>query len=157
MTTGPSNEARRIAAAVQEIWKAIYVDADIVQIDVQSYSATLRNGDFDIAAGGWVADFNDARNFLFLLMTGNEMNYGRYSSAEFDALIRRSDQEQDLTKRGALLADAERLALKDVAWIPTRFQLTLNLVRPYVKGWVTNVNDKNRTRWLSIDRSTANG
>lgn len=152
ITTGPSNEARRIAAAVQEIWRAIYVDSEIVQIDAQSYSATLRNGDFDIAAGGWIADFNDARNFLYLLMTGNEMNYGRYSNPAFDALIAASDKEQDLVKRGAILADAERLALHDVPWIPTRFQVTLNLVRPYVKGWITNITNTNRTRWLSVEK-----
>ena len=58
-----------------------------------------------------------------------------------------------MTKRGQLLAEAEALALKDAAWIPTRFQLTLNLVQPHVKGWITNVNDTNRTRWLSIEKS----
>jgi len=30
--------------------------------------------------------------------------------------------------------------------------VTLNLVQPYVKGWVTNVANTNRTRWLSIER-----
>ena len=152
MTTGPSNEARRIAAAVQEIWRAIYVDTDIVQIDIQSYSATMRNGDFDIGAAGWVADFNDARNFLYLLMTGNEMNYGRYSNPQYDALMAASDKELDLVKRGELLAQAETLALKEAPWVPTRFQVTFNLVQPYVKGWVSNVLNVNRTRWLSIER-----
>ena len=152
MATGPSNDARRIAAAVQEIWRSIYVDAEITQSDAQVYSVNLRTGNFDIAGYAWVADYNDARNFLFLLMGDNELNYGHYRNPAFDALIRQSDQEQDLAKRGQLLAQAEALALKDVPWIPTRFQVTLNLVQPYVKGWVTNINDTNRTRWLSIER-----
>jgi oligopeptide transport system substrate-binding protein len=152
MTTGPSPEARRIAAAVQEIWRAIYVNADIVQTDPQVYFSNLRAGNFDIGAYAWVADYNDPRNFLFLFLSDNELNYGKYKSAEFDALIHQSDQELDLEKRGRILAQAETLLLKDMPIIPNRFQVTLNLVQPYVKGWVTNVTDTNRTRWLSIER-----
>jgi len=153
MATGPSNDAKRIAAAVQEIWRNIYVDAEIAQSDAQVYNLNLRSGNFDIAGYAWVADYNDPRNFLFLLLSDNELNYGHYKNPQFDALIKQSDQEQDLAKRGELLAKAEAIALKDMPWIPTRFQVTLNLVQPYVKGWSTNINDMNRTRWLSIDRT----
>jgi len=152
MTTGPSPDTRRIAAAVQEIWRAIYVEAEIVQIDPQVYSSNLRSGNFDIAGYGWLADYNDPRNFLFLFLSDNELNYGKYKNPAFDALIHQSDQEQDLEKRGQLLAQAEALLLKDTPIIPNRFQVTLNLVQPYVKGWVTNISNTNRTRWLSIER-----
>jgi oligopeptide transport system substrate-binding protein len=112
MTTGPNPEVRRIAAAVQEIWRSIYVDAEIVQTDPQVYSSNLRAGNFDIAGYGWVADFNDARNFLFLFLGDNELNYGKYKNPAFDALISQSDQEQDLEKRGRLLAQAEAMLLR---------------------------------------------
>jgi oligopeptide transport system substrate-binding protein len=154
MATGPSPDAKRIAAAVQEIWRSIYVDTEIVQLDAQVYSSNLRTGNFDIAGYAWIADFNDPRNFLFLLLSDNELNFGHYKNPEFDALIKQSDQEQDLKKRGEILAKAEAIALKDVPWIPTRYQVTLNLVQPYVKGWVANVSDKNRSRWLSIDKQS---
>jgi len=50
------------------------------------------------------------------------------------------------------MAQAEAIALKEFAWIPTLNLVTLNLVRPYVKGWVANVKDIHRTRWVSIDK-----
>jgi oligopeptide transport system substrate-binding protein len=152
MATGVSPESRRIAAAVLEMWRAIYVDAEIVQSDAQVHFANMRAGNFDIAGAGWVADFNDARNFLFLFLSDNDLNDSGFNNPEFDALIKQADEEQDLTKRGQLLAQAEALVLKDVPVIPNRFQVTLNLVQPYVKGWVTNVSNVNRTRWLSIER-----
>jgi hypothetical protein len=31
-----------------------------------------------------------------------------------------------------------------------RYRVTQDLVQPYVKGWVDNVRDLNRTRWLWI-------
>lgn len=152
MATGTGADARRITAAVQEIWRNIYVDADIIQSDAQVHFANLRAGNFDIAGAGWVADFNDPRNFLFLFLSDNELNDSGYNNPEFDALIRQADQELDLAKRGQILARAEALLLRDVPVIPNRFQVTLNLVQPYVKGWVTNVSNTNRTRWLSIER-----
>jgi oligopeptide transport system substrate-binding protein len=114
--------------------------------------ANLRAGNFDIAGAGWVADFNDARNFLFLFLSDNNLNDASYKNPEFDALIQQSDQELDTAKRGQLMAQAEAILLRDVPVIPNRFQVTLNLVQPYVKGWVTNVSNVNRTRWLSIER-----
>ena len=152
IATGTGADARRITAAVQEIWRNVYVDSEIVQSDAQVHFANLRAGNFDIAGAGWVADFNDPRNFLFLFLSDNELNASGYSNPAYDALIQRADQELDLAKRGQLLAQAEAMLLKDVPVIPTRFQVTLNLVQPYVKGWVTNVTNKNPTRWLSMER-----
>jgi oligopeptide transport system substrate-binding protein len=152
MAGGTGADARRIAAAVQEIWRSIYVDVDIIQNDAQVHFANLRAGNFDIAGYAWVADFNDPRNFLFLFLSDNELNDSGYRNPAFDALVHQADEELDLGKRGQLLAQAEAVLLKDVPAIPTRFQVTLNLVQPYVKGWVTNVSNVNRTRWLSIER-----
>jgi len=147
-----SPDARRVAAAVQQMWKEIYVDVELVPSEVQINYMKLQNGDYDIGGAGWVADYNDARNFLFLLMTNNGgFNYGRYKNAEFDRLMNEADLEPDLAKRGALMARAEAIALKEYAWIPTLNLVTSNLVRPYVKGWVANVKDIHHTRFLSID------
>ena len=33
-----------------------------------------------------------------------------------------------------------------------RFLVTQDIVEPYVKGWIPNVRDFNRSRWLWIDR-----
>ena len=49
-----------------------------------------------------------------------------------------------------LLLGAEKIALRDYPWIPWRFRVTQNLVQPWVKGFVSNVRDYNRSRWLWI-------
>ncbi len=153
--TSDNNDAKRVAAAAQQMWQAAYIDAQILQQDSKSYAINLQTGNFDVAAYGWAADFNDARNFLYLLMSDNAMNYGRYKNAAFDALIVQSDQEQDPAKRGQLLKQAEIMALKDSPWIPTRFQVTTDLVQTSVKGWQANVSATNPTRWLSLEKSKA--
>jgi oligopeptide transport system substrate-binding protein len=144
-------DARRAAAAIQAMWSAIYVDLEIVASDTQINFTKLRQGDYDIGAASWGADFNDASNFLMILTTGNPQNYAHYSNPEFDALFAQADNEPDVMKRGMILAAAEQIALHDHAWIPRDFRSTRTIVQPYVRGWIANAHDMNRTRWLSID------
>lgn len=148
-----SADARRVPAAIQQMWRRIYVDADIEQSDAAVFYALMQEHDFDAGIAGWVADFNDASNFLDLLRTGNSNNYGNYSNPEYDALLDAAEVEQDLQARGRILARAEEIALNDHAWLPEFFGVSQALVQPYVKGWESNINEKNRTRWLSIDEA----
>jgi oligopeptide transport system substrate-binding protein len=144
-------EKRREPAAMQQMWSEIYVDIEIVQSDAAVFYRTVQENDFDLATAGWSADFNDAENFLYLMRTGSKENYGLYSNAEFDALLAQSTQERDLERRGELLAQAERISLDEHARIPYFNWVSLQLVYPYIDGWVNNVTDIHRTRWLSID------
>ena len=145
-------DAKRVAAVAQQMWKQIYVDIELLQSEVAVNYKKLETGDFDIGGAGWIADYNDAYNFLYLLMTNNGgFNYARYHNAKFDALMEQSNREPDAAKRGQIMSEAEAIALKDFAWIPTRFPVTSNLVRPYVKGWVANNRDWHRMRYVSID------
>jgi oligopeptide transport system substrate-binding protein len=149
-----SPDAKRVGAVVQQMWKAVFVDVDLVSSEPQINYMKLQSGEFDIGGAGWIADYDDARNFLFLLMENDGgLNYGRYKNPKFDALMVQSDQEADAVKRGQLMAQAEKIAMDDYAWIPTLDLVTTNLVRPYVKGWEANIRDLHRTRWLTIDEA----
>ena len=57
----------------------------------------------------------------------------------------------DPAKRMALFREAEQMALADNPIMPIYVYVNRDLVAPYVKGWVDNVRDLNRTRWLSIE------
>ena len=141
----------RIAPALQSMLKDIYIDADIVQVDAAIHYKNLQQHQFNIAAAAWIADFNDASNFLDLLRTGSGNNYGGWSNAKYDALMDQAEHEPDAKKRGDILNQAEQLALDNYAIIPTNFRKTRNLVKTYVKGWISNQRDFNRTRWLWIE------
>src|SRR5258708_3865505 len=153
MIRSAATTARRVPVAVQQMWKQIYVDAQILQLDAAIFYNRVQTGDFDIANPGWIGDYNDASNFLDLLRTGNANNYGHYHSEPYEKLLDEASIELDLIKRGQLLAQAEAIALKDNAWIPISFSVSGGLVRPYVTGWDKNLADVHRTRWLSIDQS----
>ena len=146
----PNN--KRISAVAQAMMRLIWVDLDIVAIEAGVHGRNMVSGNYDLGVASWFADFNDASNFLDLLRSDAGNNYGRYTNLAYDHLLDAAQQEPDLKTRGALLAKAEIMALKDYPWIPMRFRTTQDLVQPYVKGWVDNTRDMHRTRWLWIER-----
>jgi oligopeptide transport system substrate-binding protein len=150
--TSTNPDQTRRAAAVQGMLAKIYIKVTITALEGGVYLNTMQQHDFDIASPLWIADFNDASNFLDLLRSGSGENYGAYSNPAFDALLDKAQQQRDPKLRGEMMKQAEELAIKDYAWVPAYYLVTRDLVQPYVKGWIPNVKDFNRTRWLWIDR-----
>jgi oligopeptide transport system substrate-binding protein len=149
--TSTNPDQRRTAALVQQMLSQIYIDMTIRSVELQILYSRLQEHDFDIANAVWIADFNDASNFLDLLRTGSDNNYGNYSNPRFDALLDQAQQTVDLKTRGELMQQAENIALADYAWVTCYFQVTDDIVQPWVKGWIPNIRGYNRTRWLWID------
>lgn len=160
---GPDNEFKfefihrstddnpKAAPVAQSNWNEIapWVDAQILKQDTKVLYARLRQSDFEVADGAWVADFDDPINFLYLLdSTTGQQNYGRYSNPEYDALLKAASAEFDLTKRAEIFAEAEAMMLEDAPITPMWYQVTKNLVDPTLTGWAENAQDNHRSRWL---------
>jgi len=151
-----NSETKLISVALQEMWRGIGVNARLVPSDTQIHYSNLRGHQFDVAWSGWVADYRDPKNYLFLFESAvTDMNYGTYSNPKFDALMDQSDNARDPAARGKLLAAAEQILLDDAAIAPVFFGVTRDLVSPQVKGWIDNNINVNRTRFLSLDRAVA--
>jgi oligopeptide transport system substrate-binding protein len=146
-----SGDNPRVAPVVQQNWATIapWVQAEILGSDTQINYEKLRNGDFDVGDAGWVSDFNDAKNFTYLLETRTgQLNYGKYSNAEYDRLMLAADSEKDANKRAQLMKDAEAIVLREHGVIPMWFLTNRNLVSPRITGWVDNAVDIHRSRFL---------
>lgn len=149
-----NSETKLISVALQEMWRQVGVNIRLIPSDSQIHYQTLRNHQFDVAWSGWVADYRDPKNYLFLFESATtDMNYGTYASPKFDALMAKSDNERDPKVRANFLAQAEQVILDDAAIAPVFFGVTRDLVSPQVKGWVSNNINVNRTRFLSLDRA----
>jgi len=141
----------RVAPVVQQDWSLIadWVQPDILGIETQIHYANLRAGDYSLGDGGWIGDYNDAYNFLFLGETDSvPMNYSRWSNAEFDALIDEANRTLDAGARGQLLARAEQILLDESPYIPIVYYVNKALVSPDVTGWVDNLVHIHRTRYM---------
>ncbi|HSM96904.1 MAG TPA: peptide ABC transporter substrate-binding protein [Rhizomicrobium sp.] len=149
--TSTNPDQRRSAAVIQQMLAKIYIDMTISSVEIAQHLQRMQQHDFDIANASWIADFNDASNFLDLLRSNGDNNYSGYSNPKYDALMDKAQQTVDLKERGRLMEEAEQTALRDYAWLPCYFLLTMDIVQPWVTGWVPNIRGFNRTRWLSIE------
>ena len=142
--------------AIQADWRAIGVEASLTQNEAQIAYASYRNRDFEVADAAWIADFNDAINFLALhqSQTGAQ-NYGDYNNPAYDALLARADHEPDIGRRAAILVQAEHMVLTDAPVSPVFFYVSKNLVSPDVTGWIDNITDHHRKRWVCFSDAAA--
>ncbi len=148
-----SENHKRIAVAVAAMWKKLGVDVELYNSEVKVHYADLKQGLFDVARAGWIADYNDPQNFLYLLETRTGANnYGGYSVKAFDDLMDQASRTADLEARAELLAKAEAIAMEDQPVIPIYYYVSKNLVARHVKGWQDTANDIHRWRYLSIEK-----
>lgn len=89
----------------------------------------------------WGADYLDPQNFLSVLLHTSKRVNGvddhpengvGYNNPEFDRLCDQADVEQDVTKRMALYAQAEQIAIDDAPWVTIYYQRDLELIKPRV-------------------------
>ena len=90
-------------------------------------AATARK--YSVFLFGWSSDTGNSSEALRSVLATYDpqngmgaLNRARYSNPEFDAKLRQAMGEFDTDKRNALLADATRIAIKDVALIPLYWQ-----------------------------------
>ena len=147
-----SDNNRRTVAAIAEQWKAIGVETSVFETDNPSHFGHLRDGgDFDVARYGWIGDYSDPQDFLFLFQSDNVgFNFGKFVDPQFDALMRLAAGETDLAKRAAILREADSIIAREQPWIPVLYYSTKNLVSPKLAGFEQNLRGAIPTRFLSL-------
>ncbi|HVV27131.1 MAG TPA: peptide ABC transporter substrate-binding protein [Rhizomicrobium sp.] len=148
-TTG-NPDSKRLAAVFQAMARQIYADVRIETSDYQVMLRAMRQGQFQIAYTTWLADYDDAGNFLDQLRSNSAGNYAGYRDPKYDALMDAAEHEPDTVKRAVLFRTAERMALAAMPWLPIRFLSQSEAVGPRVGGYIPNRRDINRSRWLWI-------
>jgi oligopeptide transport system substrate-binding protein len=148
-----SSDNPRVAVVAQADWRAIapWVIVELHPFEAQIHYANLMARNYQIGTAAWIADFNDARNFLYLLETrsGDQNNPG-YSNPAYDQLVLASDNEPDKAKRAQLMVQAEQIALNDAPFCMSVFPNSANLVHPDLLGYEDNLDDIHRARWFRI-------
>ena len=144
-------DSRRAAIAMQAMMKQIGVTMELSPAEPKVHYDNLKTKSYDAGNAGWVFDYSDAKNILYLFQsTTLQQNYPGYNNKAFDDFMRQSDKEPDAAKRGALLDAAQAQIMKDIAIAPMFFPYERMIVKPYVQNFVENPRSIFRTRWLSL-------
>jgi oligopeptide transport system substrate-binding protein len=154
-----TNEGHRaIAEAIQEMWKKeLGVDARLSNEAWSVFLHDLDTQNFQVSRLGWIGDYPDPITFLSVFLSGSGNNHGNWKSEEYDRLVAGTDAELDPAKRLAKMQEAERLLMREMPVLPVYWYTRGVLVKPYVKGFETNVLDRHPWKSLSIEAQVAPG
>lgn len=132
-----SSEAhQKLAVAAAAMWKEVLgVEVKTQNQEWGVFLETRNNLNYQIARGGWSADYNDPMTFMDIWTTGNGNNDSGYANPEYDALIKKASEEKDLAKRNEYFVEAEKILIQDDMVIaPVYYYTNVSLTKPNLKG-----------------------
>jgi oligopeptide transport system substrate-binding protein len=132
----PANQRR--ALYLQAQWNAnLGMDVQPKAMDAAAYQQAIDSGTYDLAFGGWSADYPDPHDWFGVVFGCNgRYNTFKYCNTGFDQLLARADMAPTLADRLALYAQAQSVLLQDVPVAPLFVRGRLVLV----KGWVQSTD-----------------
>ena len=146
-----SENHKKIAIAIQNMWKKIGVDATLNNQEWQVYLDTRDNKQFDVARAAWIADYVDPVTFLDLFLSdAGVRNDAGYKNPDFDKLVKESFAITDPKQRMETLAKAEEIFLNDMPLIPILYYKTKHMVSTHLQGYAYNTLDFHLGRYMSI-------
>ena len=78
----------KFSKIVAEMWKEnLNVNVELISTDWTSVYETSNEGAFEIATGGWFADYNDPLTFLERWSSSHEFNGAQWTNTEYDLFI----------------------------------------------------------------------
>jgi len=142
------------APVVQADWNLIapWVEAQLLQNDIQLHYASMRSGDFDVGYASWTPDYPDPYAWLYQLEpAAGDINYSGWDDQRFQDLVDEAKRTRDAGARAALLNEAEQYMLDEAPHAPLTVDVNFDLVAPDVTGWAANPFGVNPSRWLCRD------
>ncbi|MDR3117169.1 MAG: peptide ABC transporter substrate-binding protein [Puniceicoccales bacterium] len=142
LTFNHSSLHRLVAQAVQEMWRReLGIAVELRCEDWKAFLHSRRVGNFAIARGGWVGDFNDPLTFLGLFVGDSPNNFVRWRDEAYDGEMRAAEEEEDRGERLRHLESAEDRLLREMPIIPLYFETHKRRVAERVRGWRPNLLD----------------
>jgi oligopeptide transport system substrate-binding protein len=143
---------KRTAIMIAAMWKeTLGVDTELVGQEYQAFLVTRHDkSQWDVARLAWVADYNDASNFLATFRSNSSNNDESYANASFDGLLDLASSTPDKGVRQAVLENAERLLLAEYPIAPLYHYVSKRLVKPYVSGVEPTPTDRVPSKAISM-------
>ncbi|MBV9582009.1 MAG: peptide ABC transporter substrate-binding protein [Chloroflexi bacterium] len=130
----PAN-ARR-ALFLQAQWTVnLGIDVELNPLDADAYQQAIDAGNYDLAFGGWTADYPDPQDWFGLVFGCNgAFNTFAYCDTSVDELVARADMSANSAQRLQLYAQAQTQLLQDVPVLPLFVRGRLALVKPWIQS-----------------------
>lgn len=122
-------------------WRTIGIDVAVSATTYNKFQQKIRDGAYQIFMWGWVADYPDAENFLFLLWSemarskNNGPNSANFMNKAFDQRFLKVKALEDGPEKLGLIREMRGILEHEAPWIPLFHTEDYTLHH----GWETNV------------------
>ena len=122
-------------------WRRIGLDVTIAATTYNQFQDKVRRNAYQIFFWGWVADYPDAENFLFLLWSrmgrtaSGGPNTANFANAEYDTLFLQMRDRPPGPERNALIARMVEIVERERPWIELFYPEDYTLHH----GWLRNL------------------
>ena len=135
MYSNATDKNKKVVEAVQEMYrKHLGVEIKLQAKEKKVYYADQENIRFVMSTSSFLADYNDAYNYLESFQTGHLMNRTNWSNDKYDALLKQAAQTDDPEIRKKHLHEAEKILFEEMPVFPLYYYNTAFIEQPGVGG-----------------------
>lgn len=126
---------KSVAEAIQEMWKKnLNIKVELSNQEWAVFQDTRHQGNYEVARGGWIGDYEDPMTFLDLWTSYSGNNDAHWYKKAYDELIEKSKLTTG-KERDALLLQAEKMIMDDNITMPIYYYTKPIQVKDEVKDW----------------------
>lgn len=131
-----NDKHKAIGEALQNMWKEqLGVTVNLSNQDWNVFLESRKQGDYQIARNGWIADYNDPCSFLDMWYTDGGNNDAQYSNPAYDAQIDAAKATANQDERMKAFHTAEDILIKeDSVLAPVYFYTQPYMLAPDIEG-----------------------
>ncbi len=131
-------DTKNICQAIQHDFEQIGIRVELQPQEWSRFLESVENEPQSMFYLGWVADYPDPDNFLYVLFNskqwGSPGNHTWYSNKEVDELTEKARKLVDMTERAKLYSRVEDIIIDESPWICTVHLVNKVLLRKEIKG-----------------------
>ena len=133
------------------------VQLDVRATDYNRFQEKMRNGVAQMFMWGWVADYPDAENFLFLLYgpqakaKGGGENAANYHNPEYDKLFLAMRDMPDSPQKAAIVDQMVKVVQNDAPWMFGMFPKSGGAYQQWVGNAKPTQMVRNTLQYMKID------
>lgn len=142
---------------MQRQFAKLGIQLEVRATDYNRFQDKMRQGVAQIYMWGWLADYPDAENFLFLLYGPNAKvgsdgeNASNYRNPEFDALFERMKYLEDGPEKAQLIWQMVAIVQRDAPWMFGYFPASGGAYQQWVGNARPSQMIRNTLQYLRLD------
>lgn len=126
---------KKIAETVQEmIRKNLGVEIKLQAKESKVYFEDQRNKNYIMTTSSFLADYNDAYNYLESFQTNHSMNRTTWSNKQYDELLKKASEAANESEREKYLLEAEKILFEEMPVFPLYFYNTAVMEQSNISG-----------------------